>query len=42
MDENFWPAYAEDCDYWFRSNLVGCKVYYRGGYKPDAATEVGR
>jgi hypothetical protein len=35
MDENFWPAYAEDCDYWFRAQLVGCKMYYRGGYSPE-------
>ena len=35
MDENFWPAYAEDCDYWYRAQLVGCKMYYRGGYLPD-------
>jgi hypothetical protein len=39
MDENFWPAYAEDCDYWFRSQLVGCKVYYRGGYIPEKSTQ---
>ena len=25
MDENFWPAYAEDCDYWYRVQLVGCR-----------------
>lgn len=35
MDENFWPIYSEDCDYWFRTQLVGCRVYYRGGYKPE-------
>lgn len=34
FDENFWPAYAEDCDYWFRSILVGCSMFYRGGYSP--------
>lgn len=33
-DENFWPAYAEDCDIWFRALLQGCKIYYRGGYRP--------
>ena len=33
-DENFWPAYAEDCDIWFRTLLQGCKIYYRGGYRP--------
>lgn len=32
FDENFWPAYAEDCDYWFRALLVGCSIFYRGGY----------
>lgn len=35
MDENFWPIYSEDCDYWFRTQLAECKVYYRGGYKPE-------
>lgn len=34
-DENFWPAYAEDCDIWFRAQLEGCNIYYRGGYKPE-------
>lgn len=23
FDENFWPAYLEDCDYWYRSTLAG-------------------
>ena len=35
FDENFWPAYAEDCDYWFRALLVGCPLFYRGGYSPE-------
>ena len=35
FDENFWPAYAEDCDYWFRALLVGCPIFYRGGYSPE-------
>ena len=35
MDENFWPIYSEDCDYWFRAQLAGCKLYYRGGYLPE-------
>lgn len=39
FDENFWPAYAEDCDYWFRAQVVSCRVYYRGGYTPDKRTE---
>lgn len=30
--ENFWPIYSEDCDYWLRALLVGCRVFYRGGY----------
>lgn len=38
FDENFWPAYAEDCDYWYRAQLASCKVFYRGGYKPDNQT----
>lgn len=38
FDENFWPAYAEDCDYWYRAQLASCKVFYRGGYKPDKQT----
>jgi len=38
FDENFWPAYAEDCDYWFRALLVGCSMFYRGGYSPDNRT----
>ena len=32
MDENFWPAYGEDCDYWFRAQLKGCRLFYRGGF----------
>ena len=39
FDENFWPAYAEDCDYWFRSLLVGCSIFYRGGYSPNERSE---
>lgn len=35
FDENFWPAYAEDCDHWFRAQLAKCRVYYRGGYAPE-------
>ena len=38
FDENFWPAYAEDCDYWLRAQLIGCKVYYRAGYSPEIST----
>mmetsp|Transcript_10269 Transcript_10269/g.28672 ORF Transcript_10269/g.28672 Transcript_10269/m.28672 type:complete len:349 (-) Transcript_10269:552-1598(-) len=38
MDENFWPAYSEDCDYWFRAILEGCKMFYRGGYSPERQT----
>ena len=37
-DENFWPAYAEDCDIWFRTLLGGCKIFYRGGYKPEGTS----
>jgi len=38
MDENFWPAYCEDCDYWYRAQLAGCRVFYRGGYVPEVST----
>ena len=38
MDENFWPAYCEDCDYWYRSQLAGCRIFYRGGYVPEVPT----
>lgn len=38
FDENFWPAYAEDCDYWYRAQLASCRVYYRGGYMPGERT----
>mmetsp|Transcript_12742 Transcript_12742/g.53925 ORF Transcript_12742/g.53925 Transcript_12742/m.53925 type:complete len:409 (-) Transcript_12742:309-1535(-) len=38
FDENFWPAYAEDCDYWLRVQLAGCRAFYRGGYVPGQAT----
>ena len=27
MDENFWPAYSEDIDYYFRSILEGCHIF---------------
>eukprot|EP01065_Artemidia_motanka_P008962 TRINITY_DN14557_c0_g1_i1.p3 TRINITY_DN14557_c0_g1~~TRINITY_DN14557_c0_g1_i1.p3 ORF type:complete len:189 (+),score=31.14 TRINITY_DN14557_c0_g1_i1:914-1480(+) len=27
FDENFWPAYAEDCDYLLRARLSGLAVY---------------
>ena len=35
FDENFWPAYSEDCDYWFRARVVGCK---QGRSNPHAFT----
>jgi len=38
MDENFWPAYCEDCDYWFRAQLAGCRLFYRGGYTHEVPT----
>ena len=38
MDENFWPAYCEDCDYWYRAQLAGCRLLYRGGYVPEVST----
>ncbi len=38
MDENFWPAYCEDCDYWYRAQLAGCRLFYRGGYVPEGST----
>ncbi len=38
MDENFWPAYCEDCDYWYRAQLAGCRLYYRGGYVSGPST----
>ena len=38
MDENFWPAYCEDCDYWYRAQLAGCRLFYRGGYVPEVST----
>ena len=41
MDENFWPAYGEDCDYWFRAQLQNCSLYYRGGYSLDKRTTHG-
>ena len=42
MDENFWPAYAEDCDYWFRAQLQNCSLYYRAGYSLTQRTNVGQ
>ena len=42
FDENFWPAYAEDCDYWFRAILVGCSMFYRGGYSPEMRSSHSR
>ena len=42
MDENFWPAYGEDCDYWYRAQLVKCRLFYRGGYVPDQSTGLGK
>ena len=42
MDENFWPAYGEDCDYWYRSQLQKCKNFHRGGFVPDHSTGKGR
>jgi hypothetical protein len=38
MDENFWPAYCDDCDYWYRAQLAGCRLFYRGGYVPEVST----
>ena len=38
MDENVWPAYCEDCDYWYRAQLAGCRLFYRGGYVPEVST----
>jgi hypothetical protein len=38
MDENFWPAYCDDCDYWYRAQLAGCQLFYRGGYVPEVST----
>ena len=38
MDENFWPIYSEDCDYWYRAQLAGCRLFYRGGYVPELPT----
>jgi len=42
MDENFWPAYSEDCDYWYRAQLAGCRLFYRGGYVPEVSTPDSR
>jgi len=42
MDENFWPAYCEDCDYWYRAQLAGCRLFYRGGYVPEGSTPDSR
>mmetsp|Transcript_8472 Transcript_8472/g.35409 ORF Transcript_8472/g.35409 Transcript_8472/m.35409 type:complete len:769 (+) Transcript_8472:266-2572(+) len=41
MDENFWPAYGEDCDYWYRAQLKNCTLFYRGGVVPDQSTALG-
>jgi len=38
MDENFWPAYCDDCDYWYRAQLAGCQMFYRGGYVFEVST----
>lgn len=38
-DENFWPAFAEDCDIWFRAQLEGCKMFYRAKYRPEGVNE---
>ena len=27
MDEQFWPAYSEDVDYYYRSVLEGCHIF---------------
>lgn len=35
MDENFWPAYAEDCDYWYRAQLLNCSLFYRAHFTLD-------
>ena len=42
MDENFWPAYCEDCDYWYRAQLAGCQLFYRGGYVPEVSTPASK
>lgn len=42
MDENFWPAYGEDCDYWYRAQLKNCTLFYRGGFVPDKSTGDGK
>ena len=42
MDENFWPAYGEDCDYWYRAQLKNCTLFYRGGFVPDQSTALGK
>ena len=42
MDENFWPAYGEDCDYWYRAQLKNCTLFYRGGFIPDQSTALGK
>ena len=42
MDENFWPAYAEDCDYWFRAQLNNCSLFYRARNPPSANVDGGQ
>ena len=49
MDENFWPAYSEDIDYYLRSILGNCQNFHASdrrdrffvnhGENPDTQTE---
>merc|ERR1712032_4922 len=34
LDEMLWPAYMEDCDYHYRSQLAGCQNFYQGKGAP--------
>jgi len=31
MDELLWPGYKEDCDYHYRSQVLGCENFYANG-----------